>query len=388
MTYIPIKSVSITDPLSAFGDLRTVELTPQVQVQFPYNINTNLVTPIEVNGGTVTQADSMAIVSTGVNTTGAATLKTIRQIKYRSGLGALARYTTLYTTGVAGAIQLHGIGDNTDGFFFGYNGTTFGIMIRQNNSDTWVAQADWSEDIMDGTGASSQILDHTKLNVFEINYQWLGAGEINFKIENKDTGKYVIVHKVKYANTNIVPSVYNPSFNMFIEATKTSGATNVIMKTSSMGGFVEGKSLVTGPLKSFENGGDPLTGEITLFSLRNKNIYNSIENRVSTFFKRLSCGNDINKLATFKIYLNPVLGGSDTWVDIDGNNSPIESSITKTYTSGGIIIFSAVVAKDNGQSFSFDGSDIAFRPGDIITITVTSLGSGNTAASLIWQEDF
>jgi len=69
---------------------------------------------------------------------------------------------------------LFGAGDDVDGLFFGFNGTSFGIMTRNDSVDTWVAQADWNGDKMDGTGGASnptgQNLDPTKGNVYHINF--------------------------------------------------------------------------------------------------------------------------------------------------------------------------------------------------------------------------
>jgi hypothetical protein len=232
--------ITISDPLSGFGDLRMVELTPQVQIQFSYNINSDIVNTSVSNGGTVTEAESMAILASSTATNGSAQLESIRQIKYRPGLGALARFSTIFTTGVAGAVQLSGVGDEEDGFFFGYNGTSFGINTRKNSVDTWVSQTAWSEDTMDGSGPSGMTLNHTFLNIYAIEYQ---GGQIIFRLEDNLIGKIINVHKVKYANLFTSPSTFNPTFPMHMDIIKTSGNTDVIMKTASMSGFVEGKSI-------------------------------------------------------------------------------------------------------------------------------------------------
>ena len=55
-------SNNITSPLSAFGDLRTAELSPQFQGSFEYTVdNTDLFEQTISNGGTITQADGNII---------------------------------------------------------------------------------------------------------------------------------------------------------------------------------------------------------------------------------------------------------------------------------------------------------------------------------------
>ena len=54
---------------SAFGELSTAEATPIVQLQFPYNINTDLITTTTNNLGDVSQNQAMAVLDTGATST-------------------------------------------------------------------------------------------------------------------------------------------------------------------------------------------------------------------------------------------------------------------------------------------------------------------------------
>ena len=60
MTYGPFKKPATT----SFGEALTAQLTPIVHLEFPYNINSRIVTTKTNNGGTVTQADQKAQLST------------------------------------------------------------------------------------------------------------------------------------------------------------------------------------------------------------------------------------------------------------------------------------------------------------------------------------
>lgn len=116
---------------SAFGEDLVAQPSPVVQLSFPYNINATFAESRENNAGTVTQSNSMAVLSTGASTSSAATLVSRVPIRYQPGQGVVSRFTGVFTTGVANSTQMLGVGDAGDGLFFGYNGATFGLLHRR-----------------------------------------------------------------------------------------------------------------------------------------------------------------------------------------------------------------------------------------------------------------
>ena len=127
MTYQPVRQEQHT----AFDELFVAEATPIIQIQFPYNINADLVEARENNLGTVTQADGMAVLQSGASANSAAHMLSRVPLRYSPGQGALVRLTALFTPGVADSVQLAGIGEVGDGLFFGFNGTAFSILRRE-----------------------------------------------------------------------------------------------------------------------------------------------------------------------------------------------------------------------------------------------------------------
>ncbi len=116
---------------TAFGEVPIAELTPIVQLQFSYNINTLLINSRANQSGAVTQASNMAHLSSGAAANSSAEILSRVPIKYNPGQGGLARFTGVFTTGVVNSTQIIGIGDSGDGYFFGYNGTVFGVLRRK-----------------------------------------------------------------------------------------------------------------------------------------------------------------------------------------------------------------------------------------------------------------
>lgn len=119
---------------TAFGELSVAQPTPEVQLTFPYNINANAVDSRANQSGAITQATSMAVVSTGAATNSGADLLSKRPLKYNAGQGGLVRFTARFTTAAAGSTQWIGLGDAGDGFFFGYSGTSFGLLRRTSGN--------------------------------------------------------------------------------------------------------------------------------------------------------------------------------------------------------------------------------------------------------------
>ncbi len=114
---------------TAFGELSIAELSPTIQIQFPFNINTAILHDHSNNGSVIVE-NSMAKASTGVGANRSGALSTIENIQYHPGQGTLNRFTALFTTGIVGSTQEVGIGDVADGFFFGFNESSFGALHR------------------------------------------------------------------------------------------------------------------------------------------------------------------------------------------------------------------------------------------------------------------
>ena len=122
--------VNITQT-TAFNEIQTAELTPNVQIQFAYGINANQIITRSNQSGTVSVTNGLSAIQTGAAANSSCELLSRQVSKYRTGQGGLWRCAGFFTTGVAGSEQLIGIGTDEDGFFFGYNGADFGILSRR-----------------------------------------------------------------------------------------------------------------------------------------------------------------------------------------------------------------------------------------------------------------
>jgi len=397
--------VNASNPKTSYDEIPVAELSPIAQLTYAYNVNTesNLIT--ENNGGTITQANNMAILQTNTTANGQAILESKRKIPFKAGQGALVRFDCVFTAGIAqaGSRQWVGVGDADDGFLFGYDTTNFAITYRRDatgaGSAIIINQADWNVDPMDGTGPSGMTLDPTKGNVYQISYG-AGFGNVSFSIESDLTGDMVLVHVIEYANKFTVPSTYNPTFPMCAEAHNGGSTTNLVTSIASMSIFTEGKNIPTGPIQSFQNRSSGLTDALdsAVFALRIAGdfpIGSGATNKVNIYLKSIGLLNDANKAAVFDLVLNPTPVTTPTWVNIDTNTSVVQTATNvlddSINISTGKVLWSGGLAKDSGGTVDISDLGLFLRPGDILYATV-NMGSGasgvDESVSLIWQEDF
>ena len=389
-------------PFTAFGDLRTSDLSPVIQLSFEYTVdNSNLVTPVVTNTGTITQVNAMAQASTGTTTASIAKMICHQHARYRAGLGGVMRFTAMFTTGVANTSQWAGLlgaagssADFLNGFAIGYNGATFGIARFSNDALNFVALSA-CDDPLDGTGASGFTLDPTKLNVFFIQYQYLGAGAIRFYVENGD-GLMVLFHTIEYTNTATVPSIYNPNLHLAIYANNKTTTSNLTVSSASMAFFVEGKTNDIETQQYCTSGGrvtkNTVTTETALFTIRNRSTYAGKSNLISVIPQRLSIGVQAanpQNLAQYRVLLNATLGGTPAYANVSTNNSLIEIDTAGTTVTGGYGLFSGDLAGQNDKIIeNISDYGIYLHPGDALTVSVISANSATFNGSIMVKELF
>lgn len=374
---------------SAFGEMLVVEPSSVIQLQFPYIVNTDLVSTAVTGSGTVTHSAPFCVLSTTATTASSASFSSIKRLHYRTGQGCAALFTSVFTLGTAGSQQYVGVGNTSDGFFFGYNGVNFGILHRNNSSDTWIQQGGWNGDNFDGTGASGITLDFTKGNVFKIQYQWLGYGNIFFYIENPVTGGFELVHQIRYPNTSTSTSLKNPTLALYAYVANTTNNTNIVTKIPSFAGFVEGAILSNDIRFGIDHSKTGVTTELNILTLQNKTTFNSISNQKEVILDTLSFTTTGTPDCTFRLKKNVTLGGSPSYADVAVNNSVVSYDTAGTTVASGRQLATFYVNGNNETTINISHMDILLQPGDKLTISATSSGAGIApAVGVSWRERY
>lgn len=386
---------------TSFGEQLVAQLYPQFQISFEYTVsNTEINTNTVTGSGTVTQADAMAIIGTGTTTGSKAQLESAHHARYRPGMGGVIRFSSLFSTPVAGTKQYFAIADELgssatfkNGLGIGYNGTTLSIARWQNDTLNEVARSSWN-DKLDGTGASGVTLDTTKLNVFYITFQYLGAGPMYFWMIHPTTGVPFIFHTIAYGNANVVPSTYMPNFSFIVLADNGATTSNIVMKCGSYAYFVEGMTnlIDTHQIQNSSNTRQKttVTTEVAILTIRNKSTFASKTNHIDILLEKFSGSieaSSANNLGEVRLVKNATLGGVPSWSDINTTNSIVEIDTSGTTVTGGKELTASELAGKNAQvNENLVPYEFIIHPGETVTISGSSANSATIRAALLWRE--
>lgn len=344
-------------------------------------------------------------IQSGTGSAGYAYIVSRRPVRYRAGQGTTVRFTPLFTSGVANNIQLWGMGSIAsgapyDGYFFGYNGTSFGIAHYVRGSATWTAQGSWNGNKVDGSTGSAFTLDPTKGTPVMIKYPFLGYGDIQFFVQNPTSGAWVLVHIIRYANTTNTTQLSNPTM-YFIGFTLNSGNTsNVIMYCASIGAFVSGaRAFVSSPKNSVDVVSSAVTStESCLLNIRNARTMNGMDNRGIIRLTNLSLGLKEATVVTIRFKVGAIIGGTPSWAAVDGTisnngltitsgNSTVSYDSAGTTVAGGRQIHGMSIGASGTVNESLIPFEIFLSPGEQLTISAVATGNSTVGISLSWSED-
>lgn len=287
-------------------------------------------------------------------------------------------------------------GSKSGSYTYSSTGASAGTFtqITAGVSDTydWIKQAEWDCDKMNGRGKSGMTLNPQKGNVYQIRYQWLGFGEIDFYIENDDTGKFQLVHSIKYTNRYTIPSLLRPSLKSLFAVYSAGGTgTTLTMKVGSFASYVEGSIEKDDNLWGYTNEKSiPGNTETNIIVLKNKALQNGVINTSEIFINSISVASDGTKNVTIKIYLNGTVGAdvtSDYYVynELDINSIGLIDILSDTITSG-TLINSFVLGKSSSlESLALSG--IRLERLETLTVTAESSQSTDINIGINWVED-
>lgn len=487
----PYGSSSAATSTTAFGEGLVAQLSPVFQLDGIYGFNSNRFEQYSAFGGVV-NVDTEMSVSTSTSPGSYAVLRSRRAVRYRSGQGALCRFTAAFTTGVTGYTQRAGFFAQEQALQVGYNGTRFGILrlnggkahihsfaittpatapgtvtitlngvaytanvtagtATQNakeiastsfpgwiveqldntirflsasvgplagafsvsgagvvatesviqvgvaHTEDWTYQEDFNVDKLDGTGPSEITLDPTKLNVYQINFRWLGAGEIRFAVEDPNNGNMVFFHHIHYTNRYRTAHLDNPSLKVgyVVANTSGSGGSEIEVVGSSMLGAIEGDIVPTTyptAARGYRSGGMNTNNTIYhLLTVRNPIVFNNKINTRELLVQKISALATIASSApgTMFVYVNATINGGLTYNSFSQQTAAMYSTSATTIDPAintPIAAFSVTSAAP--QTIDLSSLRIAIPPQATISVGFVSGDNINTAeANVMFIED-
>jgi hypothetical protein len=330
--------------------------------------------------------------------------ETIKVFSYQPGKSLLVMSTFVMGDPKAGLRQRVGYYGAANGIYFERDGTTNYMVERSSVTgslvNTRVAQENWNQDPMDGTGPSGLTLDSSKAQILYMDVEWLGLGTVRtgFIIN----GAFVPVHNFNHANLVTTTYITTASLPLRYEMTNTAavGSASTLKQVCSTVISEGGYELRGAQLSA----GNAITAPKTLTTAGTFYPVVSIRLKTSrldgivilTAISILGITNNANY--KWEVVASGTTTGG-TWVSA-GTNSAVEYNVTGTAFSstGGRILATGFFQGSNQGSASVDILKEALFASQLernsftatayeLTLACTGASNGNQVfGSLDWEE--
>lgn len=223
-----------------FGGLITGMRANQIQVDFS-RANPDALDEIicsYTGGASSTRSQGHGVFSLGT-TSGAATVNVVtkKSLRYIAMQELFAGWTATFSTPAAGTYQRIGPFTDTDGWFVGYEGTTFQLTHRRNTTDTPIFQSAFEFDKLDGNSPSRfyragvrEAINQQLSNVYRVRFGWFGSAVLILEVYTPD-GRWLPVHIMRFPNLIAGASITTPALPMRLQLGRSGGTTNLQMQT-------------------------------------------------------------------------------------------------------------------------------------------------------------
>ena len=404
---------SICTATDGFGRLRVSNPLTLFDSTHRYQQNDKFTTSTSGAGNTVYQVNESSIDMSVDTASGDKVIRESKRVfEYQPGKSLLNMNSFVFNAQKTNLRQRIGYFNGYNGVFFENDGTGNYLVLRSYDTgsvvERRVAQDNWNRDKFDGTGVSSQVghsdrgvLDITKANIFWIDIEWLGVGDVRcgFVVDGLMVPAHIFhndnLNTTTYMTTAILP------VRLEIENTGTTSSSSTMKQICSTviteGGYtLEGRARSASiPLASPKD--IPTSGTFTpIISIRLKDTFKDalVVLQDMEFF-----GVTNNTSYRYKLIVGGTLTGA-SWVSADAASS-VEYDITATAISGGRDAqggYVNVSAGAGGQNVNLTQSDLfsyqlerdglaANNVGVILTLAASGASNGNDAlGALTWQE--
>lgn len=285
-----------------------------------------------------------------------------------------------------------GLFDANNGLFFEQANGAKAVVVRGYMSgspvDTRILQSSWNIDKLDGTGESGIDLDWTKVQIWVIDFQWLGVGRVRFGLVVGGILYYVHENLV----SNIGSSVYmsTPNLPVRYEVMATSGGPSVesgfdcicCAVLSEGGADPRGVSSSVGMVAARVAASGVRTPMIAV-RLKAANI------RAQAIVEHVELLSGTNQLF-WELIVNPTLT-NPSWVSV-GANSILEYDVSGTDGSGGFVVNSGYVENSVASMSARINSSLKLVANiagvsDIFLLAARGItGNSSSYGALKWRE--
>lgn len=271
-------------------------------------------------------------------------------------------------------------------------GTFSQIYAGATPNDIWTYVDEWdNQDIQ---------FDPTNLNVYGVDFRWLGAGRVRFFMEDPSTGKMILVHTLLWSSQYNTPHLNKPSMRIIYRSGTTNPAItpsqNVIVTGASVMAGIQGMINQTGGSQGWYNIDSTTRAKDTvwhLMSLQNPYVRNAGVNKASVIMQTLTVAAQGNDPSVVYIVKNAI-GLSDVLVF-----NPIPNTTSSMFVQYSVSALTENLSVDritNIQTLGINGTaqfdlipyNLSLSPGETVSVFISSSNALNrTAIGMTWKVD-
>lgn len=399
MSYLFSNSVKYDrNAVDSFNRLKVSSPFTLFDSQHRYGDNEKFDTSITGGGVATHGSDDSTISLTIYGTSGDQVIRqSYRNFAYQPGKSLIVMSSYVFSGAISGLRQRVGYFDSNNGIYLQLNDNTLSIILRSYSSgsmvETTIVKSSWNGDPCDGTGKSGFNIDITKANIFWVDIEWLGVGNVRCGFFHE--GEPVLAHT--FRNINAISTTYMATAALpvryEITSTSTTGVTSSMLQICSTVMSEGGYDLMS--FRSHIARGSTTSSSQTLSSAGV--FYPTISVRLNSarinsivLVSQIDIVALSNSNAYWKLLLNPTLSGSSFTTH---SKNYIDYDISSTSLTGGTAIASGYVAAKSVVAFG-DHSRWSYQIGktiagvsDIITLAVAPFTNGDKVSTMLsWEE--
>lgn len=382
---------------SQFGEQIFVQRTPIIELNSSYGLSQLRNIETVTNSGSISNGPGYIILSTGTTTNSISHLDSAEIGRYVPGYSAELGFGVRILTVPTGDSQyiIGGVDSSeNNGFYFSYDSSGVSVVRLKNGvEENKIYQNQWNIDKLDGTGRSRELLNMTKGNIFQINFTWYGYGQITFGIigQERRTGlnnqEFIPCHSLR-VNDDI--STASPNFRIHVESKNNSTTQDLICHVGGRQYSIIGKYIPKYRFTSDFRASTSTSTTITpLISFKRKTTDSDKSIKISGFDTIAT-----TEPCVVQIFLNGTLTNDSfgTPTDATASETALESDISATAISGGILLWSSIVpASNNIKSATLSQNDfnLDIPNGSTISLCAKTLsGTGSIISTFRLKEEF
>lgn len=256
------------------------------------------------------------------------------------------------------------------------------IKAGINKSSGNITQASWDSQPFSG-------FDPTQLNLYQIEYGYLGAAGLRFSIYNPNRDKFELVHSIKWANTHTTPNLGNPSLKIGWTAASLGSTTALTVTGASMFAGIQGEEISKDPAKAtYSQEATIGTTSTNIITIKNRIIYGTRFNLGDISPLSVSIDNDHNKGIIVEIIQDATISGTQNFQYYDEANSIALIDTSGTVVSNGRILNVFTVGAGLSADIDLSMLSVILHPESTLTVAVRTVSGSatNTTAAITWQE--